>query len=185
MPPDKDYGLKFSAFVAAYLTKNSLTSLGRIDRPTLASLAQTFYEENYPILPAPKLAKAPKKAEPLDDGEWLVSLAATPCYLGIDIHREFEKCRVWTQTNKQPLPTRRRFVNWLNRVERPVSALQKPTNGHTPTSLSPGVDIEPLSEWRGVIGQLYPESNLAEWVRDGKDWLTIDKSVRERVLREL
>lgn len=59
------------------------------------------------------------KATPASDDEWLNSLSANTAYDGIDIKREFAKMQAWCSANKKQ-PTRRRFVNWLNRAERPM-----------------------------------------------------------------
>lgn len=179
MPLDKDYGLKFSAYVAAYLVKHDMKTLGRIDRPTLATLAQSFYDENQP---PPRATQRPK-AEPSDDAAWLVQLAGDPAYLGIDVQREFEKCRVWTQTAKKRNPTRQRFVNWLNRVERPLLSPLATPNGSTHAQLSPYK--EPTSEWQGTAIELCAGSALAESIRDGAGWFDLPFAFRQKVLRGL
>jgi hypothetical protein len=48
------------------------------------------------------------------------SLSLDPAYAGIDVPREYQKMVRWCKTN-QKIPSERRFVNWLNRVERPMS----------------------------------------------------------------
>lgn len=59
------------------------------------------------------------------DADWLNSLCSNPAYTGIDVMREFGKMTSWCEVNRK-LPSRRRFVNWLNRSERPMaSALPK------------------------------------------------------------
>jgi hypothetical protein len=58
-------------------------------------------------------------AAPLDDSQWLESLKANPAYQGIDVDREYAKMITWCQTNKKQ-PNRRRFINWLNKCDRPM-----------------------------------------------------------------
>lgn len=58
--------------------------------------------------------------QPSDD-EFLKELGSNPAFVGIDIAREFGKCRAWCAANKKQC-SRRRFVNWLNRAERPIHA---------------------------------------------------------------
>lgn len=58
--------------------------------------------------------------QPSDD-EFLKELGSNPAFVGIDIAREFGKCRAWCVANKKQC-SRRRFVNWLNRAERPIHA---------------------------------------------------------------
>lgn len=60
------------------------------------------------------------KQEKQTDVEWLASLACdTDAYAGIDVPREHAKCARWCIEHKKQL-TRRRFVNWLNRCEKPM-----------------------------------------------------------------
>jgi len=68
----------------------------------------------------PKAKKpAPVKQQDLSDADWLTSLRTNPAYAGINIETEYEKMKVWCAANHK-LPGRRRFINWLNRVERPM-----------------------------------------------------------------
>lgn len=60
-------------------------------------------------------------ASPLSDADWLKSLAADPAYIGIDVAIEHAKASRWCETNRKQL-SRRRFVNWLNRAERPIGS---------------------------------------------------------------
>lgn len=60
-------------------------------------------------------------ASPASDADWLKSLKDSPAYAGIDVDREFAKMTTWCATNSK-LPSRRRFINWLNRVEKPLAA---------------------------------------------------------------
>ena len=63
-----------------------------------------------------------KKVE--TDEQWIIALAADSTYAGIDVKREFGKMSAWCATNKKQA-SRRRFVNWLNRVERPMGAVNQ------------------------------------------------------------
>lgn len=60
-----------------------------------------------------------------NDGEWLASLRENPAYSGTDIDREYAKMQTWCATNRKT-PSRRRFINWLNRIERPMQPATKP-----------------------------------------------------------
>lgn len=66
-----------------------------------------------------RVAKAPPT---VSDADWLKSLEANPAYTGIDVQREFAKCKAWCEVKKKQAPSRQRFLNWLNRVERPMAA---------------------------------------------------------------
>lgn len=48
-------------------------------------------------------------------------LSAMECYKGIDVAREFGKMSAWCAANNKQ-PTRKRFVNWLNRAEKPLAS---------------------------------------------------------------
>ena len=76
-------------------------------------------------LPAP--ASKPK----LSDGEWLESLKANPTYVGIDVGLQYGKMVAWCDVNRKQ-PTRRRFVNWLNRADKPLGASASFPSGAAP-----------------------------------------------------
>jgi hypothetical protein len=57
-----------------------------------------------------------------NDEEWLTGLSNDPAYAGIDVRREFAKMRAWCDVNRKQ-PSRRRFINWLNRAEKPMAAV--------------------------------------------------------------
>lgn len=46
-------------------------------------------------------------------------LKADPAYQGIDVEREHAKATVWCKAHRKVL-TERRFVNWLNRCDKPI-----------------------------------------------------------------
>lgn len=70
----------------------------------------------------------PAGAGPADDFEWIQALKGNPAYVGIDVDREHAKMRAWCETNRRQ-PTRRRFINWLNRCERPIVAQPREAYG--------------------------------------------------------
>lgn len=51
------------------------------------------------------------------DADFLAELSANPAYSHIDVSLEFEKAVVWCSVNNRQ-PTKRFFVNWLNRIEK-------------------------------------------------------------------
>ena len=59
------------------------------------------------------------------EAEWLQELRCADAYTGIDVDRELSKCHVWCRNNNREF-TRRRFVNWLNRADKPISAESPP-----------------------------------------------------------
>lgn len=50
------------------------------------------------------------------DQEFFESLKTNTAYSHIDIDREWGKCQAWCEL-RQKIPTRQRFVNWLNRCD--------------------------------------------------------------------
>lgn len=58
-----------------------------------------------------------EKMNGLVDSEWIARLVNDPTYKGIDVNREFGKMANWCRENRVE-PTRRRFINWLNRADR-------------------------------------------------------------------
>jgi hypothetical protein len=71
-----------------------------------------------------KLNKTKEKKEVISDDEWLKSLEDNPVYRGIEVRILYGKMIVWCDNNGKK-PTRRRFVNWLNRAERPLQVNAK------------------------------------------------------------
>ena len=56
-----------------------------------------------------------------NDEIWLNQLATNPAYSLIDVRREYSKMQTWCGVNRK-MPTRRRFVAWLNRIDKPMDA---------------------------------------------------------------
>lgn len=61
-------------------------------------------------------------APPQSDAEWLETLQADETYKALDVKGEYAKMVHWCQVNRKA-PSRRRFINWLNRAERPMTAV--------------------------------------------------------------
>lgn len=74
----------------------------------------------------PEKAHTPKKktSDEITD-EWVQSLFDKPAFENKDIWAEYEKCKVWSETNNKAF-NRRRFVNWLNNSK----DLPKQTHDH-------------------------------------------------------
>jgi len=78
------------------------------------------------------------KAKPMSDDEWLAKLSADPAYAGIDVPMQHHKMRNWCDVNRKE-PTRRRFVNWLNRCDKPMGgkiAASAPASSRLTTDIS-------------------------------------------------
>jgi hypothetical protein len=55
------------------------------------------------------------------DSDWIAGLKSDPAYQGIDVATEHAKMVNWCKVNHKPA-TRKRFINWLHRVDRPLTA---------------------------------------------------------------
>lgn len=69
-----------------------------------------------------------RKASPqarISDEDWIAKLKADQTYAGIDIDREQGKMKAYCEVHRKT-PSRQMFINWLNRVERPLSTSVAP-----------------------------------------------------------
>lgn len=101
------------------------------DRKTDSALAPVASQPSLPpsdIAPnsAPKKRK-PRKAAPhptlrpdLDDQAWFRHLSTLPEYAHVKIAEEYGRCRTWCRNKGVGAVSRRRFVNWLGKVEKPL-----------------------------------------------------------------
>lgn len=67
--------------------------------------------------------KKPRKL-PLTDEQFFEVLKINKAYEGLDIDIQKAKCEAWCLANKRNF-TRRTFVNWLNRAEKPIQTNTK------------------------------------------------------------
>ncbi len=74
-------------------------------------------------------ATASVKEPKVSDEEFLTELSDNEAYRHLNVRVEFSKMQAWCAANRKQA-TRRRFVNWLNRVDRPMVAAVVPINGH-------------------------------------------------------
>jgi len=74
-----------------------------------------------------------KRIPKLSDEEWMQALKNNPAYKGINIEIEHSKCIAWFD-NKGITVSRQRFLNWLNRADKP---LKKGENYDTEQKNSP------------------------------------------------
>lgn len=109
------------------------------------------------------------------DSDFIEELSKSPAYEGIDVRREFEKMKAWACTNKK-LPSRRRLVNWLNRVERPMNSAQP----HQKERKGQG---EP-SGWKAWLNHRRSDSPLASGgEREAHDWGQIDRGSQDSIIQ--
>jgi hypothetical protein len=75
---------------------------------------------------------------PVDDSAWLERTKQLDCYKGIDLDNEWAKMAAWCEVNRKK-PTRRRFINWINHIDKQIE-------------LKPGAD--PM----GLPKQIFPKT---------------------------
>ena len=102
-------------------------------------------ERNAPSAQAEALCIEQKHKQTED--EWLASLAVNPVYSGIDIKVQLGKAQVWCETNQRKC-SRKFFVNWLNRAEKPIS-----TNGTKTDSRPNSRRYEQTADYSKLPGQ--------------------------------
>ena len=73
-------------------------------------------------------AKASRPASKTPE-QLIAELKTSPAYTGIDVPREYARMLEWCARNHKQ-PTERRFINWLNRCDRPLT-------GQSPTPTAP------------------------------------------------
>jgi hypothetical protein len=90
--------------------------------------------------------------------EFLAALKVDPVYSHIDIDRELAKAKNWASPRNRQV-TQRFFINWLNRIEKPLE------NGHGSNQKHSGSNTKPtttdrLAEHGEVISQYPTEAEL-------------------------
>src|SRR5262245_52369151 len=101
------------------------------------------------------------RAPALPDEQWLIELQSDPAYAGLDVPLLYRKMLKWCEVNHKQ-PSRRRFINWLNREEKPMTAKPTPPKnpaayvGKSPPAPPPTVIADPVEA----------DSYMAEYVDD-------------------
>ena len=95
--------------------------IDRRDREHCSSTTQAMLQASCPTS-KPK-ARGTRPASKTQD-QIISECSAMPAYQGIDVAREYGKMAAWCQANHKE-PTERRFINWLNRADRPLPTQSK------------------------------------------------------------
>lgn len=107
---------------------------------------------------------------PAPTGISVETLKANPAYAGINVDQEYGKAVAWCAANKRQL-TPRRFVNWLNRVERPIETrAARPTKPITPEC--PGWDKVLNTVFSHSIYSSGGQLECATWIQVPEDLKT-------------
>ncbi len=127
-----------------------------------------------------------QEAPPLNGVEpFILELKADVTYAGIDVEREFGKMANWCKIHGKQ-PSKRRFVNWLNKAEIPIS-----TNGHQlPLNGISGVDksilngeLARLNQEIGTLRQNYSGHQTWDW--SDKEHMKEMKTRRTEIMDKL
>lgn len=105
-------------------------------------------------------AATPQKS----DAEFLLELKSMPCYSTIDIDREWGKMMAWCSQRHSP-PTRRRFVNWLNRIDKPMNAPVVTPSTRDPAALPDRIFA---SEGKTMLAMVH--EHIRGIVRENDNW---------------
>jgi hypothetical protein len=124
-----------------------------------------------------KQSEKPQKQPKQTDEQWLAELATSPAYRGIDLKREHAKATVWAQNNKKTM-SRRRFVNWINRIETAMAP-----------QMARAVDSRPfLAEpdgWRSWLNENAPDSIYSRGgSREGEQWSALDRTTQDWLTKQ-
>ena len=135
----------------------------------LAAVEQAYIA--YEARPKVAARRTPKAA----DQDWITELEANEAYRGIDIKRELGKAQAWASVKGVGV-TRQRFINWLNKVERPVAV-----NGAGQSSFqkAPPPVWEPPG-WREWVLQ---NSTDPSWA--SRPWSALDPAAQKYILTQL
>ena len=98
----------------------------------------------------PKVGRKPSQRQgAVDDEEWLVSLENDSAYAGIPIRVELGKMQRWCEVRHKS-PSRARFINWLNRAEKPigVNGQHRPKHeAYDPASATAGATADEIGKF--------------------------------------
>lgn len=130
-------------------------------------------------------AGQPRPASSSDDETWLRELEANPGYQGVAIRQEFARMQAWCEVHRKQ-PTRRRFINWLNRAERPLQA-DNPTPKPSPEALGRADRIALEKQLQIAKGRLerLREATAEQWQRDANPGLIAELEQAEALVKNL
>ena len=86
------------------------------------------------------------------DSIWLGTLTTDAAFAGIDVAREIAKARLWADTRRRKF-SRRFILNWLNKVERPMTSAFVSTI--RPSQAARSTEIV---GWKQLLNKEYPDS---------------------------
>lgn len=166
------FGETLVTAVSDYLTQNSLTSMGQINRKVLAELADRTHTHY--------IRQMEKREQALSNEEWLARLQKQEGELGLNVRQQYAMATVWYENNGQTL-TRRKFIKWLKEADRPLNTGQtKPDKAII--RLDPYQ--VPVWDWMRVIATKWPkESHPDRPSYEEMPWREVPITVRQEILK--
>jgi len=135
----------------------------------LAAVEQAYIA--YEARPKPAPRRTPKAA----DEDWIAELEANEAYRGIDIRRELGKAQAWASVKGVGV-SRQRFINWLNKVDRPVAIIGA---GQTSFQKAAAPVYEPPG-WRDWVRE---NATNPDWAN--QPWSVLDPAAQKYILSQL
>ena len=119
---------KRSKFIKAQSEKGKIGADNRWHGKPIANAMASAMILPLPDDSSPTPTPTPSPASSKDDAAALVLvLSQNPAYAGIDVQNEAAKSAAWCAVNRRKF-TKRFFVNWLNRVEKPLALANSSTD---------------------------------------------------------
>lgn len=135
----------------------------------LAAVEQAYIA--YEARPKPAARRTAKDI----DEDWIAELEANEAYQGIDIRRELGKAQAWASVKGVGV-SRQRFINWLNKVDRPVAI-----NGAGQTSFQKAA--APVWEPPGWRDWVRENATNPDWAN--QPWSILDAAAQKYILSQL
>ncbi len=107
----------------------------------------------------------------------LESLKADPAYAGIDVEREHSRALVWCKAHSKILTTRR-FINWLNRCDKPLAS----------SGTKPAVKAGPTEPngWKAWLNHNLPDSIYSAGQKDeAHEWSDLPTDVQWHIVKQM
>jgi uncharacterized protein YdaU (DUF1376 family) len=126
--------------------------------PLATPLATPIQNHSSSPSPSPSELREKKKSSPLRatvviDSEWITDLGQNPAYQHINLSIELGKMDAWLALpkNAKRKKTRSFVLNWLNKIEAPMSSVSG--NGQRPPPPPPKNDPIGRGQWKMVYGK--------------------------------
>ncbi len=167
----KSFGEVLVVATSDYLKQNGLTTLGQINREVLRDVADRTYNHYR--------SQIDRQEQALSDEEWLARLQKREGEMGLNVRQQYSTAQAWYENNGQVL-TRRKFMDWLKKADRPLAANSKPAKA--PVKLDPYQ--VPQWDWMRVMAQQWPKDTHPDRPNyEEMKWAEVPITVRVEILK--